>query len=201
LIASDLAIIFLMIEKLSHKIKQLLSLSSRKDIFRILPKNSICAELGVFKGDFSKQILKYTYPKEVHFIDIWWKEFGEYYPDWGEYTNYGKLKTQDAYNDTLKKINNYTNSFIYVGNDVEYLKTFSDRYFDWVYIYSSHEYDHTKDELEVLNNKIKENGIICGHDWHNDETHIHYGVTKAVVKFCDSYNWKLIYVNKHMQWR
>ncbi len=94
-----------------------------------------------------------------------------------------------------------SNSFIYVGNDVEYLKTFSDRYFDWVYIYSSHEYDHTKDELEVLNNKIKENGIICGHDWHNDETHIHYGVTKAVVKFCDSYNWKLIYVNKHMQWR
>lgn len=113
-----------MVDKILHNIKQLLRLSSRKDIFKILPKNSICAELGVFRGDFSKQILNYSSPKEVHFVDVWWTEFGEYYPDWGAYTNYGKLKTQDAYNDTLKKINNYANSFIYVGNDIEYLKNF-----------------------------------------------------------------------------
>ncbi len=175
-------------------------LSSRKDIFKILPKNSIFAELGVFRGDFSKQILNYSSPKEVHFVDVWWTEFGEYYPDWGAYTNYGKLKTRDAYNDTIKKIDSYTNSFIYVGNDVEYLKTFSDRYFDWVYIDSSHTYDHTKDELKVLKTKIKENGIICGHDWYNDENHTHYGVKKAVIEFCDRYNWKLIYVDRNMQW-
>ena len=189
-----------MINELLHKTRQLLELSSRSNIFNILPKNSICAELGVFKGSFSKQIIKYTSPKEIYLIDVWWTEFGEYYPDWGEYTNYGKLKTRDAYNETLKKINNYPNTFIHVGNDVEFLKTFSNHYFDWVYIDSSHDYNHTINELEVLESKIKLNGIICGHDFHQDENHIHYGVTKAIVEFCRNYNWKLIYTDNQMQW-
>ncbi|HIF08442.1 MAG TPA: hypothetical protein EYQ81_00345 [Sneathiellales bacterium] len=36
-----------------------------------LAKNAVCAEIGVWKGDFSAQILKITAPKQLHLVDPW----------------------------------------------------------------------------------------------------------------------------------
>lgn len=190
-----------MIAKIIYKLKQGLGFSTRESLFKILPKNAVCAELGVFKGDFSRLILKHAKPREAHFVDVWWVLFGEHYPDWGAYTDYGKLKTRAAYEEAESKIKPFPGKHvIHAGSDLDYLQTFSDAYFDWVYIDSSHEYEHTRQELELLKHKLKPGGIICGHDWYDDETHIHYGVKKAVVEFCQAYGWKLIYQDNYLQW-
>ncbi len=130
-----------MIGKIVSRIKRRLGCSRRENIFKILPKHSVCAELGVFRGDFSKLILRYAEPKEAHFVDVWWLAFGEYYPDWGSYTNHGKLKTRIVYAEAEAKIKAFPGKHvIHVGSDLEYLQTIPDQYFDWVY---SHEYANT----------------------------------------------------------
>jgi hypothetical protein len=188
-----------MINKIKYKLRYFLGFKTRESIFKILPKYSVCAELGVFRGDFSKLIIKHIKPKELHLVDVWESLYGDFYPNWGVYTNFGNLKTKDAYNETLEKIKG-ANYKIHTGDDLEYLKSISNHYFDWVYIDSSHEYEHTFRELELLNQKVKPFGIIAGHDWHTDESHPHYGVAKAVKEFCVNKNWKVIYNDNEMQW-
>jgi hypothetical protein len=41
----------------------------RKRLLKMMPKRSICAEIGVWKGDFSQRILDITNPSELHLID------------------------------------------------------------------------------------------------------------------------------------
>ena len=46
-------------------------LTGRKHLLENLPKDAICAEIGVNKGKFSMQILDYCKPKRLHLIDFW----------------------------------------------------------------------------------------------------------------------------------
>jgi len=46
-------------------------LINREEMISLFPKNGICAELGVGKGDFSKNILEMSSPQKLHLIDLW----------------------------------------------------------------------------------------------------------------------------------
>ena len=190
-------------KSLIKKFQEKFNYRKRYDILKLIPPDSTGAEIGVFKGDFSKLILKHAKPQKVHFIDGWWTLYGEYFPDWGRYTNYGKLKTRDAYESFIRKIQPYRKQSdikIHVGNNLEILKSLPDNYFDWVYIDSSHEFDHTYQELIILKDKIKENGIIMGHDFITDESNIHYGVKKAIDTFIIEYKYHIYYLDTFTQW-
>ncbi len=191
------------LKKVWYKLKEKLSPNKRRDIFKLFPKDSVGVEIGVFTGEFSKQILRYAQPKKMHFIDGWWEIYGEFFPDWGEYTNFGKLSTHDAYQQFLIKTEPFkdkTKIEIHVGNDLEILSQFPDHYFDWAYVDSSHEYEHTLNELKILSFKIKPDGIISGHDYILDPNHIHYGVKKAIEEFCQQYSFELFYLDRFTQW-
>lgn len=176
-------------------------LLSREDFLQIIPQNSIGAEIGVFKGEFSNSILSIVKPKELHLIDVWWKLYGEFYPDWGEYTNFGKLRTKDAYNLVLQNISAYeSKSIIHVGNSIDILQKFPNSYFDWVYLDSSHQYEETKNELNIIKNKTKQEGLITGHDWNPVKEHPHYGAYKAIKEFCQTSTWRVVYIDSHTQW-
>lgn len=173
----------------------------RAEFLEYFPNDSVGMEIGAFKGEFSKLILKIIQPTEFHLIDVWWLLYGEHYPDWGIYTDYGNLKTKDAYQQTLNNINGFEDTCkVHVGNDLKIIYKFPDHYFDWVYIDSSHNYEHTINELFLLDSKLKENGLLTGHDWQPDVEHIHHGVYKAVVEFCEATTWRVIYLDNHTQW-
>ena len=175
---------------------------ARQDFLRILPKRSVGVELGVFKGEFAKHILQIVRPKELHLIDPWWKVYGERYPDWEDYTDFGRLKTRDAFEAAKKIIEKFDRkkvSVIHIEDDLEYLEKADDNYFDWAYLDTTHKYRHTMKELELLRYKIKDGGMIVGHDYANNPDHIHYGVYKAVNEFCDKYNWKVVKTDRFCQ--
>lgn len=134
-------------------------------------------------------------------IDVWWTAFGENFPDWGIYTNHGKLKTKDAYNEVVNITKGFkSKSIIHVGNDLEILETFPDNYFDWVYIDSTHQFEQTLKELHIADKKVKPNGIICGHDYEPDPSHQHHGVFRAVQEFVRSTSWEISHLDNHIQW-
>ena len=180
-------------------------LESRNDFLRLIPKGTIGAELGVFQGEFSKVLLSVANPKELHLIDTWWLIGDEYYGDWTRKYNNGELlRKRKAYEQTKANVESMQNSevvTIHVANDIECLKKFGDHYFDWIYLDSSHTYEQTKAELEILNFKVKEDGIILGDDWKAHPNHMHYGMRIAIQEFCDNFDWVIKRINaRKEQW-
>lgn len=165
---------------------------------KYLPQGGIGAELGVLKGAFSPILLKHTNPKELHLIDPWYFLDAEW--KWAG----GNTSTVDAICLILQENKGHINNkkvFVHVEDDIKVLQHFPNQYFDWVYIDSSHAYDHTVEELQLIQDKVKSNGIICGDDWRPDQSHRHHGVYKAVQEFMKKENYELIYANEdNLQW-
>jgi len=154
-----------------------------------VPSDAVCAEIGVFRGKFTRDILRVTRPRELHLIDAWWTLVPDKYPvEWGDYWGSGALTSREAYEETLQVANDRCT--VHVGDDLEILEAFPDRYFDWVYLDSSHEYQHTVEELELLDKKVK--GLVLGDDWKPDPGHVHHGVYRAVLEFCDRGEWEVL---------
>lgn len=176
---------------------------NRERFLKYLPKNSIGAEIGVYRGDWTRSILKIVRPKELHLIDGWWIIYGKYYPWKDKRFGASPVKTEDAYERTrmiVKKYDKEKACIFHVGDDLILLKSFSDGYFDWVYLDTAHEYEETVNELELLKDKVKDGGIISGDDWRPDPKHAHHGVCKAVNEFCEKYGWKVAKLDNCAQW-
>jgi len=150
-----------------------------------LPKGGIGAEIGVYRGDFTPDLLRVTRAKLVHLIDPWWTRTESYVEDWFETRD-----TREAYDLARSRLEGQPVSF-HVGDDRDILPTFPDAHFDWVYLDSSHEYEHTCEELELLRLKVQPTGVIAGHDWFESPGHSQYGVVPAVREFCERYRWTL----------
>ncbi|MGH7859695.1 MAG: hypothetical protein ACREQY_20400, partial [Candidatus Binatia bacterium] len=43
----------------------------RAFLLRMLPRDAVCAEIGVWKGELSRRILDKTSPRRLHLIDPW----------------------------------------------------------------------------------------------------------------------------------
>jgi len=171
--------------QLSEKhLKNVTVVPTRTDILKKLPKNSIVAEIGVAKGRFSKKILEFCNPKELNLIDSWISD--DFNDDAHEHVK--DIFKLEIKNKTVK---------IHKGDSSDILKTFSENYFDWVYIDTDHTYSTTKKELKNCKNVVKESGIIAGHDYTNRNYRdgSSYGVAEAVNEFCYKHEWEFIYLS------
>lgn len=143
--------------------------------------NPIGAEIGVYKGDFSKNILALHEGLILHMIDAWSPK-----------TYDGK--NSDAVGDGFRKIytteaeKNYKTAADAVSkfiDRVRLIKAFSkdaatiypDKYFDFVFIDATHDEESVIDDNTLWLPKVKPGGYLCGHDYGCWE-----GVTKAVDK-------------------
>ena len=161
------------------------------------------AEIGVFRGEFTAHILSIVRPKRLHLVDGWWLLFGEHYPDWGAYTDHGRLKTRAAHAEVERVVRRHgaeETCIVHVGDDVEYLESLAPGTLDWVYLDSSHQYDHTRRELTAILRATKPDGIIAGDDWHDDPAHEHHGVARAVREFCADHGFTLDPRDAFGQW-
>lgn len=175
--------------------KKNLTKNDRTFLLELMPKNSICAELGVWKGEFSKEILEIVKPKELHLIDPWKYEYDKTY----EKACYGgKIGSQvlmdQIFNQVTKQFQNeitnnqvfiHRNSLINIGNNI------ADNYFDWVYIDGNHLYEFVKKDLEFFYKKVKKGGFITGDDYRRGGW-FKGGVRKAVKEILKERNMKKI---------
>jgi len=115
----------------------------------------IMAEIGSYAGVSSELFSNYC--KHVICIDPW-IEYGEMNSD--EISNGEKL-----FDLMIKDKTNITKLKRYSNDAVNYFK---DKYFDLIYIDASHKYNDVKDDITNWLPKIKNNGIISGHDYNNE---------------------------------
>lgn len=147
-------------------------------------KNLIVAEIGVFRGEYSKKIYDTIIPKELHLFDI----FDGMHPSGDKDGNNIVWANLNVEFELLKKWSEIEkNIFLHKGKSDNLLSKFDDGYFDIIYIDGDHSYDGVKKDLEVSWLKIKNNGYITGHDY----TPTFQGVIDAVDEFCYKYNQKI----------
>jgi hypothetical protein len=177
-------------------------LAGRRFILDFIPPNSVGAEIGVFTGLFSSILAREQKISRVSFVDPWWEAFGDYYPDWGAYTNYGRVSTRRAFELARKRISlaGLPSRIVEVATSYDWLSAQPNESLDWVYLDSTHSYEGTRRELEILNLKIKDDGIILGDDWQIDRNHYHHGVCLAVNEFLKGSNFELALGGRHNQW-
>ncbi|MDY6804930.1 MAG: class I SAM-dependent methyltransferase [Cyanobacteriota bacterium] len=161
-------------------------IEKRLDFLSMMPQGGVVAEIGVHKGFFTNCILQQNQPDKLHLIDPWFLMGKEW--KWGK----GNLSTVDA----LMGILDYYRKelvdrklILHLGWSEEVLAEFEDGYFDWVYLDSSHEYEDTLKELNILKLKVKANGIIAGDDFD------FVTLEKAVKEFMEKEDYIFIYKN------
>lgn len=125
-----------------------------------LPSGCRIAEVGVADGDsvifLAKRLLHHS------------KTFKIYAVDNMQYGGYIQMKT--IYENLIKHgVAQYVE--VIPKDSLEAAKDFNDGYLDFCFIDSSHEYLQTKKEIPVWYDKVKDLGILAGHDYylyHND---------------------------------
>jgi len=159
-------------------------LIDRNKLLDRLPKNATVAELGVDTGGFSKRIYSITNPEKLYLVDPWGSE------------RYGEEKLNSVIKSFSEEVEKEEVIILRERSETA-LKQFDDQFFDWVYIDTTHTYNQTKLELELSEKKVKDSGIIAGHDYKigNVDKGRRYGVIEAVHEFCEKkYNWKILYL-------
>ena len=167
-------------------VRHLKILPSRDDIYDVLPKHAVVAELGVGFGVNARSILQRARPQVLHLVDLWPENRADC-----------RRAVQQQFADDIRE----GRVVMHRGDDLQVLETFPDAYFDWVYLDSSHQYAHTRRELELLDRKLKPQGILCGHDYVNHDVnlidrgeHAWYRLKQCVNEFCIRHRWEFIYL-------
>jgi hypothetical protein len=163
-----------------------------------LREHAVAAELGVLKGDFSRLILRDLHPAKLHLVDPWYLQGAEW--SW----EHGDRSTVHALMGVMRDFEPELSSgqvVLDIDFDQNFLATAPDAYFDWVYLDTTHEYEQTKLELQLLQRKVKPSGVIAGDDWQPDPRHRHHGVYKAVQELIAEGNYQILYADpKSLQW-
>jgi hypothetical protein len=165
---------------------------------RCVPVGAVGAEVGVHKGHFSDVILAVSRPTTLHLIDPWYLLGAEW--SWG----HGDRSTGHALGHIISRLGPRLASGevkLHIGFDLDVLASFPDSSLDWVYLDSSHRYGHTMAQLELLDQKVRSDGVIAGDDWRSNPANPHHGVCRAVREVAEHGNYELFHASdEDMQW-
>tara|TARA_R110002153_G_scaffold161310_3_gene313728 strand:- start:1515 stop:2153 length:639 start_codon:yes stop_codon:yes gene_type:complete len=118
-------------------------------------------EVGVFKAQFSKHLLK-NWDGTLWLVDPWRAfEEGEGYVDASNHK-----KHQTAYLEAMQNIEGYeSRAFMLRGLSSDMASRFEDNSLDLVYLDGNHAYEWVKEDIELWWPKIKKGGVLTGHDY------------------------------------
>ncbi len=149
----------------------------RLKLLEYMPKNSVCAEIGILRCEFSESILEITQPSKLHLIDI----------------------DPAAINIAREKFKDEIASGqveVHLGDSAATLMAMSENYFDWIYVDGDHSYVGAKRDLEATRLKLKADGLIAVNDYvyFSVSDFQKYGVLEAVNDFCINHNFEMLFL-------
>lgn len=160
---------------------------NRSELIKLLPKNSVGAELGVFLGDFSHELWSTVRPRRLYLVDVW-EHIELSYNDKLMRSNKHQLNN---YRQVLRKFNRIPEIRIIRERTNIVVDVLEPGELDWVYIDADHSYEGCKADLNNCRDLVKDTGYFLGHDY--DATH-YPGVIQAVTEFVEENGFILSYV-------
>ena len=161
-------------------------MKSRVDLARYFKskKFTLGAEIGVADGRYSEILCKEITGLKLICVDPW----AVYESCWRT------QKYQDnAYNQTREKLKGY-NVNILRKTSVEASLGIPDNSLDFVFIDGSHTFDHVMTDLIIWARKVRQGGIVSGHDYYffSDS-----GVVEAVNKYVEVHKIELNIIQRN----
>jgi hypothetical protein len=157
----------------------------RSRLLSRLPRHAVCAEIGVWKGEFSELILDVAKPRQLHLVDPWL--FQPMYPNrWYGGRAAKSQADMDAIHDgVVGRFRNDSRIILHRKKSVDAASEFGDGSLDWVYIDGDHGFEAVTQDLAVWSPKLRPGGYIAGDDFNwQDEKRI-FSVRRAVMQFAD----------------
>lgn len=158
--------------------------ANRRRMLATLPKGARCAEIGVWNGDFSAQILEVTEPEELVLIDPWDLITDTSAKDQTHRRHQDRAFMAQMREAVAKRYAGLPNVTIRKGFSQDVLASYPDNYFDWVYIDGNHLYEFVKRDVDMSFRKVRTGGVIAGDDftWEKDgRAHVRDGVMDALA--------------------
>jgi SAM-dependent methyltransferase len=151
-------------------------LENREKMLEFMPKDAVCAEVGVDLGDFSQLILTATAPRKLHLIDIDPRAIERARARFGAEIAAGRVE-------------------LHCGDSAALLGAMPENYFDWLYIDGDHTYPAVAKDLAAARATLKPDGLIALNDYtfFGPSDFYKYGVVEAVNEFCLAHDYEMIY--------
>jgi len=172
--------------------------TERETLIEFLPKGAVAAEIGVAQGDFASVLLAKCAPQKLHLIDPWDAEEGDLAGKTlagvvaargtggaappprkaGAEANRKFQAIQDRFKGDARI--DFRRQFSYRA-----APSFPDKHFDFVYLDGDHRYEYVLRDLVDYAAKIKDDGLILGHDFFENTfaAEENYAVVGAVNAF------------------
>ncbi len=138
----------------------------RQTLLDKMPAAGVVAEIGVWKGAFSRNILKVANPRKLFLIDPWIcdPEFmipGDFF-DGNSAANQQEM--DNIHNGVCRELASDIVEIVRKTSE-NAASDFSDAFFDWVYIDGNHYYDYVRQDLDLWFPKVKPGGFVTGDDY------------------------------------
>ena len=164
---------------------------TREEFVDLWPEDLKVAEVGVFKGVYSK-VLETSNPSQLTLIDIWRhiKEDGSIYSeldacnlsDRGHIRNWKKVIEMFEDNKNVEVVREFSTI---------YAETVTNEHYDVVYIDGDHSYNGCLSDMQAWAKKVSPKGFMYGHDYTDAFSWIE--VIPAVKDFLESNpEWKMV---------
>ena len=155
----------------------------RHELLARMPDRGVCAEIGVWKGDFSETILDRNQPARLNLVDPWL--FVPTLPcRW-----YGGAQAQSQHDmdmihqGVVSRFARASNITIHRKPSAQAVGGFPDRSFDWIYIDGDHSYKSVLEDLRLWSAKVKPGGYLAGDDFDWKDESDEFSVRQAVEQF------------------
>lgn len=151
-----------------------MQINHRIELVKLLPHNSICAEIGVAEANFSCDLLD-AGVGILYSVDYWGKIEGVS----GD-GNFDQSFHDKNYDTAVERLSKYGyRSLLIKSKSVDAAEKLPDQYLDMVYLDAAHYYSGIFSDLTAWYPKVKSDGIVAGHDYLNGD----YDVERAVKDF------------------
>lgn len=162
----------------------LLSGLTRDALLKLIPRGGIGVEIGVNRGAYSKKIIEFAAPRQLHLIDPWPVDSGDDY-----IKTYGVRDDMQAHYELVKlefadRIG-HGEVVLHRQYSRDCASSFVDGQFDFVYVDGMHSYDACLEDLRLYGPKVRGTGLLMGHDFSNTDMgrRKSFGVVRAVSEF------------------
>lgn len=168
----------------------MIHLPTRLDLFRSLPAGAIGAEIGVCRGEFSREILSLPNIAQLYMVDSWRQRGGDYAADPCDAQDHAANKR------AAEGVAAYlpAQAVIVEAEAEEWLKIMEGAALDFIFLDADHTLFAVYNQILFATQCLSERGVILGHDYRVCPKSIQmgFGVVEAVSMFLAYHNdWKL----------